>query len=57
MPGTFSRPMPNGKTIPPTGESFRLTMVTIGHWRGGVMGHEWLSWDNHDFLRQIGPAQ
>ena len=59
MTGTFSQPMPagNGKTIPPTGKSFQLTMVTIGHWNGATMDHEWLFWDNHEFMRQIGLAQ
>jgi len=57
--GTFSRPMPtsDGKTIPPTGKSFKMTMVTIGHWKGTTMDHEWLFWDNHEFMRQIGLAQ
>ncbi|HWR73768.1 MAG TPA: ester cyclase [Nitrospirota bacterium] len=56
MRGTFSRPMPtpDGKTIPPTGRSFKLTMATIGHWKDDVMDHEWLFWDNHEFMRQIG---
>lgn len=59
MTGTFSRPMstPDGKAIAPTGKSFRLTMVTVGHWKGGVMDHEWLFWDNHEFMRQIGLVQ
>jgi predicted ester cyclase len=59
MTGTFSQPMPtgDGKTIPPTGKSFRLTMATIGHWNGTTMDHEWLFWDNHEFMRQIGLAQ
>jgi predicted ester cyclase len=58
MTGTFSRPMPigTGRTIPPTGKSFRLGMVTIGHWKSGTMDHEWLVWDNHAFLKQIGLA-
>ncbi len=58
MTGTFSRPMPtgDGKTIPPTGRSFKLGMVTIGHWKSGTMDHEWLFWDNHEFLKQIGLA-
>ncbi len=56
MTGTFSRPMPtaDGKTIPPTGKSFNLTMATIGHWKGDTMDHEWLFWDNKEFLRQVG---
>ena len=59
MTGTFSRPMPagNGKTIAPTGKSFRLAMVTIGHWKGATMDHEWLFWDNQAFMQQIGLAQ
>jgi len=58
MSGTFSKPMPTGQgtTIPPTGKSFMLTMTTIGHWKGSVMDHEWLFWDNHEFMRQIGLA-
>jgi len=58
MTGTFTKPMPMGEgtTIPPTGKSFMLTMTTIGHWKGGTMDHEWLFWDNHEFMRQIGLA-
>jgi len=58
MTGTFSRPMPtgDGKEIPPTGKPFNLNMVTIGHWRDGVMDHEWLFWDNNTFMKQIGLA-
>ena len=59
MTGTFSRPMPtgDGKTISPTGKSFRLTMATIGHWKGQTMDHEWLFWDGHEFMRQMGLVQ
>lgn len=59
MTGTFSQPMPtpDGATIPPTGESFRLSMATFAHWQGNTMVHEWLFWDNHEFLRQIGLVQ
>jgi hypothetical protein len=58
MTGTFSKPMPlgEGKTIPPTGKSFKLNMTTIGHWKDGVMDHEWLFWDNQTFMKQIGLA-
>lgn len=57
--GTFSLPMPigDGKTIPPTGKRFTLSMVTIGHWENGVMTEEWLYWDNLDFMKQIGLMQ
>lgn len=56
--GSFTKPMPvgNGKPIPPTGKPFKLTMVTIGHWKNGVMDEEWLMWDNQAFMKQIGLA-
>ncbi len=56
--GTFSRPMDGGggKMIAPTGKPFKLSMVTIGHWKGGVMDEEWLMWDNMSFMKQIGLA-
>jgi hypothetical protein len=59
MTGTFTRPMPlpDGKSIPPNGKRFAIGMATIGHWNGTTMDHEWLFWDNHDFLKQIGLVQ
>lgn len=59
MTGTFSRPMPtpDGGSIPPTGKRFAISMATIGHWVNGKMDHEWLFWDNHDFMKQIGLVQ
>jgi hypothetical protein len=56
--GTFTKPMDigGGKTIAPTGKAFRLEMVTIGHWKDGVMDEEWLFWDNASFMKQIGLA-
>src|SRR6266536_1681371 len=58
MTGTFTRPMPAGgdKTIAPTGKRFAIGMATIGHWKGATMDHEWLFWDNQDFMKQIGVA-
>jgi hypothetical protein len=58
MTGTFTRPMPagDGKTIAPTGKRFAIGMATIGHWKGDTMDHEWLFWDNQDFMKQIGLA-
>jgi predicted ester cyclase len=58
MTGTFSQPMPtpDGKAIPPTGKSFRMAMTTLARWQGSTMVHEWLFWDNHEFMRQIGLA-
>lgn len=59
MEGTFSQPMPigDGRTIPPTGKSFKITMATIGHWKDGVMDEEYLFWDNQTFMKQLGLAQ
>ena len=56
MGGTFTKPMPtpDGKTIAPTGKRFAIGMVTVGHWKNGKMDHEWLFWDNQDFMNQIG---
>src|SRR5438132_8389392 len=59
MTGTFTKPMPigGGKSIPPTGKHFTLGMITVGHWKNGTMDHEWLFWDNQDFMKQIGLAK
>lgn len=56
MTGTFTKPMPlpDGKSVPPTGKRFAIGMATIGHWKNGKMDHEWLFWDNQDFMTQIG---
>jgi len=56
MAGTFTRPMklPDGTTVPPTGRHFAIGMATLSHWKDGVMDHEWLFWDNQDFMAQIG---
>jgi predicted ester cyclase len=59
MEGTFSSPMPigNGKTIPPNGKKFKLSMCTVGHWKDGKMIEEHLFWDNQAFMKQIGLGQ
>ena len=60
MEGTFSQPMPigNGRSIPPTGKKFKLSMTTIGHWGpDGKMTEEYLFWDNQAFMKQIGLAK
>ena len=59
MEGTFSKPMPipDGKTIPPTGKPYKITMCTVGHWKDGVMNEEYLFWDNLTFMKQIGLIQ
>lgn len=58
MTGTFTKPMitADGKTIAPTGKSFKLPMATIGHWKGGVMDKEYLFWDNQTYMKQLGLA-
>lgn len=48
MEGTFTRPMPigEGKTIPPTGKTYKIRMATFGHWNSqGLMDEEYLFWD------------
>ena len=59
MTGTFTKPMPigGGKFIEPTGKRFAIGMATVGHWVNGTMDHEWLFWDNADFVKQIGLGQ
>jgi hypothetical protein len=57
MEGTFTKPMTvGGKTIEPTGKAFKLPMSTIGRWKDGVMVEEWLFWDSHAFMKQVGLA-
>jgi SnoaL-like polyketide cyclase len=59
MEGTFTHPMPtpDGKTIAPTGKSFKITMCTVGHWKNGVIDEEYLFWDNLTYMKQLGIAQ
>lgn len=54
--GTFTLPMhtPDGHIIQPTGKTFSLPMVTVGHWVNGVMDEEYLFWDNAAFVSQVG---
>ncbi len=57
MEGTFTKPMPigNGKSIQPTGKSFKLPMCTIGIWKeDGTMSEEYLFWDNQTYMNQLG---
>jgi len=56
MEGTFTKPMPltDGKSIAPTGKSFKLIMCTVGHWKNGVMDQEYLFWDNATYMQQLG---
>ena len=59
LEGTFSQPMPtaDGGFIEPTGKAFVIPMATVARWEGETMAEEWLYWDNHLFLTQIGLAQ
>jgi len=60
LEGTFTQPMPlaNGKTIKPTGNTFRIPMVTLGHWNAdGLMNEEYLFWDNATLFAQLGITQ
>jgi hypothetical protein len=60
LEGTFTQPLvlADGTTIPPTGNAYRIPMVTIGHWNAdGVMFEEYLFWDNAEFNRQLGLSQ
>jgi predicted ester cyclase len=59
MEGTFTKPMPtgDGKAIPPTGKSFKITMATVGRWKNGVMAEEYLFWDNQTYMKQLGIGQ
>lgn len=55
MEGTFTRPMQfGGKTVQPTGKSFRVPMCTVGRWENGVMVEEYLFWDNLTYFQQMG---
>lgn len=56
MEGTFTKPMPlgNGKSIQPTGKSFKIPMCTVGHWKNGLMIEESLFWDNQTYMNQMG---
>ena len=54
--GTFTDTLHTvyGKNIPPTGKPFKFMMCTIAHWKNGKITDEYLFWDNHAFLKQIG---
>lgn len=56
LSGTFTRPMrtPEGKTLPPTGKRFEISMATIAHWKDGRIVEEYLFWDNLEMMRQMG---
>ena len=56
LEATFSEPMkmPDGKSIPPTGNKVKLSMVTIANWKNGCIAEEQLFWDNAEYMKQLG---
>ena len=56
LEATFSEPMklPDGKSIPPTGNKVKLPMATIAKWKNGCIAEEHLFWDNAEYMGQLG---
>jgi predicted ester cyclase len=56
LEATFSEPMqlPNGNSIPPTGNKVKLNMATIARWNNGCIAEEHLFWDNAEYMKQLG---
>ena len=56
--GTFSAPMPlpDGGSIPPTGETLSLSVATFSRWENGRIAEETLFWDSGQFMAQLGLA-
>jgi ketosteroid isomerase-like protein len=54
--GTMTGPMrtSDGRTIPPTGKSFKVEFCTIAHWRNGEITEEKLFYDPIGLMKQIG---
>jgi hypothetical protein len=59
LEATFSEPMklPDGKSIPPTGNKVRISMATIAKWKDGCIAEEHLFWDNAEYMKQLGLAK
>lgn len=59
LEATFSEPMklPDGKSIPPTGNKVRISMATIAKWENGCIAEEHLFWDNAAYMKQLGLAE
>lgn len=55
---TFARPLrtPEGRTIPPTGRTWRGRMCTVARWKGGRIAEEYLFWDNLALQKGVGLA-
>ena len=56
LEATFSEPMqlPDGSSIPPTGNKVKLNMATIARWKNGCIAEEHLFWDNAEYMKQLG---
>lgn len=56
LEATFSEPMkmPDGTSIPPTGNKVKISMATIAKWRNGCIAEEHLFWDNAEYMKQLG---
>jgi len=56
LEATFSEPMklPNGKSIPPTGNKVKIPKATIARWDNGCIAEEHLFGDNAEYMKQLG---
>jgi len=56
LEGTFTHamPFPGGRTVAPTGKSFRLPMATFGHWHDGEMDEVYVFLDHGALRAQLG---
>lgn len=56
LEATFSEPMklPDGQSIPATGNKVKLIMATIARWKNGCIAEEHLFWDNAEYMKQLG---
>ncbi len=56
LEATFSEPikLPDGTSIPPTGNKVKIPMATIAKWRNGCIAEEHLFWDNAEYMKQLG---
>lgn len=59
LEATFSEPMkmPDGTSIPPTGNKVKMSMATIARWTDGCIAEEHLFWDNAEYMKQLGLSE
>lgn len=55
LEATFSKPMklPDGQTVPATGNKVKISMATIAKWKNGCISEEHLFWDNAEYTKQL----